>query len=255
MVAYNCQIPGRDATLQLAAATNRIKMRMTKEETNDMPDSQQTTNQSFYDRISQAYDMIADGNEHKAREAGEKALQLQPGERALEVGFGTGNSLINLAQAVGANGEVCGIDVSPGMLSVAQGKLADKGLSDRVHLTVGNARSLPYEQSSFDAAFMSFTLELFALEDIPTVLAEILRVLKPGGRFAVVSMATVRKGEHASILEKTYVWMHQHFPHIVDCQPIDASQFLRDAGFDVRQEWEMDIWTMPVRGVVGFTPA
>ncbi len=140
------------------------------------------------------------------------------------------------------------------MLHVAQDKLADKGLSDRVSLTVGDARSLPFEAGSFDAAFTSFTLELFPLEDIPAVLAEVRRVLKPGGRLVVVSMATVSDGQHTSILEKTYVWMHQHFPHIVDCQPIDATQFLREAGFEVRQQLEMEIWTMPVRAVVGFVP-
>ncbi len=218
-----------------------------------MAETHQTTNQSFYDRISRAYDMIADGNEHKAREAGEAALQIQPGEHALEIGFGTGNSLIHLAQAVGPEGKVYGIDVSPGMLSVAEEKLADQGLDDRVELTVGDGRSLPYKDNSFDAAFLSFTLELFPLEDIPAVLVEIRRVLKLGGRLGVVSMATVREGQHTSLLEQTYVWMHRHFPHIVDCQPIDVSRFLRDAGYEVRQEIDMEIWTMPVRAVVGVT--
>ncbi len=220
-----------------------------------MQDSQQTTNQSFYDRISHAYDMIADSNEHKARETGEVALAIRPGERVLEIGFGTGNSLLHLAQAVGPTGQVCGIDVSPGMLSVAQGKLDTSGLSDRVKLVVGDARTLPFEADSFDAAFTSFTLELFPLSDIPTVLQEVRRVLRPGGRLGVVSMATVRDGQKASALEKTYIWMHQHFPHIVDCQPIDAAQFLREAGFEVRHEQEMEIWTMPVRAVVGRVPA
>ncbi len=220
-----------------------------------MADKSPETNQSFYDRISRAYDMIADTNEHKAREAGETALELKPGERVLEVGFGTGNSLINLAGLVESTGHVCGIDVSPGMLSVAQDKLASKGLSDRVSLTVGDARTLPYDASSFDAVFTSFTLELFALEDIPTVLAEVRRVLNSAGRLGVVSMATVKEGEHTSILEKTYIWMHQHFPHIVDCQPIDSTALLSEAGFEIRKEQELQIWTMPVRVVVGVKPA
>jgi demethylmenaquinone methyltransferase/2-methoxy-6-polyprenyl-1,4-benzoquinol methylase len=103
----------------------------------------------------------------------------------------------------------------------------------------------------FDAAFTSFTLELFPLDDIPVVLAEIRRVLRDGGRLGVVSMATVKQGERASLLEKTYVWMHRHFPHIVDCQPIDVAQCLADAGFDVQDEIDMEIWTMPVRAVLG----
>jgi ubiquinone/menaquinone biosynthesis C-methylase UbiE len=216
-----------------------------------MSEEQRETNQTFYDRISQAYDFIADAGEHKARETGELALQLQPGERVLEIGFGTGNSLINLAKAVGPQGHVAGIDISPGMLAVAEKKILKDGLADRIDLQVGDARNLPYEDASFDAAFMSMTLELFSPDDIPIVLAEVRRVLRDGGRLGVVSMATVRDGDDASLLEKTYVWMHRHFPHIVDCQPIDVVRFVRDAGFEIQSQEDLEIWTMPVRAVVG----
>ena len=88
------------------------------------------------------------------------------------------------------------------------------------------------------------------MNDIPAVLAEVARVLKSGGRLGVVSMATVQEGEKASALEKTYVWMHQHFPHIVDCQPIDVVELVEGAGLQVQEKVEMTIWTMPVRCVV-----
>ncbi len=208
------------------------------------------TNQSFYDRISHAYDLISDAGEHKAREQGEQTLNVQSGENVLEIGFGTGNTLLHLAEAVGESGRVSGIDVSTGMLEVATRKVESKGLADRVDLSVGDARQLPYEDDSFDAVFASFTLELFSLNDIPAVLAEVARVLKPGGRLGVVSMATVQEGEKASALEKTYVWMHQHFPHIVDCQPIDVVELVEGAGLQVQEKVEMTIWTMPVRCVV-----
>ena len=208
------------------------------------------TNQSFYDRISHAYDLISDAGEHKAREQGEQTLNVQSGENVLEIGFGTGNTLLHLAEAVGESGHVSGIDVSTGMLEVATRKVESKGLADRVDLSVGDARQLPYKDDSFDAVFASFTLELFSLNDIPAVLAEVARVLKPGGRLGVVSMATVQEGEKASALEKTYVWMHQHFPHIVDCQPIDVVELVEGAGLQVQEKVEMTIWTMPVRCVV-----
>ena len=208
------------------------------------------TNQSFYDRISHAYDLISDAGEHKAREQGEQTLNVQSGENVLEIGFGTGNTLLHLAEAVGESGRVSGIDVSTGMLEVATRKVESKGLADRVDLSVGDARQLPYEDDSFDAVFASFTLELFSLNDIPAVLAEVARVLKLGGRLGVVSMATVQEGEKASALEKTYVWMHQHFPHIVDCQPIDVVELVEGAGLQVQEKVEMTIWTMPVRCVV-----
>lgn len=77
------------------------------------------TNQSFYDRISHAYDLISDAGEHRARETGEQALDVQAGERVLEIGYGTGNTMIHLAEAVGGSGTVAGIDVSTGMQEVA----------------------------------------------------------------------------------------------------------------------------------------
>ena len=208
------------------------------------------TNQSFYDRISHAYDLISDAGEHKARETGELALDIQAGEHVLEIGYGTGNSMIHLAEAVGDSGTVAGIDVSTGMQQVATKKLTAKGFADRIDLRVGDARKLPYEDNSFDAVFASFTLELFPLEDIPAVLEEVARVLKPGGRLGVVSMATVLDGDKASGLEKTYVWMHEHFPHIVDCQPIDVVGLVKKAGLTIQQKVELAIWTMPVRCVV-----
>jgi ubiquinone/menaquinone biosynthesis C-methylase UbiE len=208
------------------------------------------SNRKFYDRIANAYDFIADSNEHKARQQGERALELQAGESVLEIGFGTGNTAIDLAGMVGAEGKVCGIDISSGMLEVAEKKVQEAGLSN-IGLKVGDARELPYEDGSFDAAFTSFTLELFPEEDIPTVLGEVKRVLKPGGRLGVVSMATVKDGEHESVLEKTYKWMHVHFPHLVDCRPIDPAAALTSAGFQVQSEDRIMIWTMPVAVVVG----
>jgi len=92
---------------------------------------------------------------------------------------------------------------------------------------------------------------LFPLEEIPGVLAECERVLRPGGRIGVVSMATVKEGQNTTVLEKAYVWMHRHFPHIVDCQPIDVEAVVTTAGFQIAKVVEMEIWTMPVRRVVG----
>ena len=80
----------------------------------------QSLTQSFYDRISRFYDLIADGGEHEARQRGLEMLKVQPGERILEIGFGTGHSIVELAKATAAAGRVQGIDISSGMKSVAQ---------------------------------------------------------------------------------------------------------------------------------------
>jgi demethylmenaquinone methyltransferase/2-methoxy-6-polyprenyl-1,4-benzoquinol methylase len=208
------------------------------------------TNRAFYDRISEAYDWLADANERSARLVGVELLNLQPAERVLEVGFGTGNEILDLAKLVGPEGKVAGIDISPGMLAVAQRKVTREGLPTPIDLRVGDARELPYDSGSFDCVYSSFTLELFPEEDLPVVLAEIGRVLRNGGRLAAVSMAKVKAGEAASMLERTYVWMHRHFPHIVDCRPIDLAAVLTGAGFHVLKETGVEIWTMPVAAVL-----
>lgn len=209
------------------------------------------SNRRFYDRIADAYDFIADSNERAARQAGVAALNLKPAESVLELGFGTGNEVLDLAGLVGPAGKVAGIDISPGMLAVANRKLAAAPPAAPVDLRVGDARTLPFPDAAFDAVYTSFTLELFPAGDIPVVLGEARRVLRPGGRVGVVSMATVRPGHHTSALERVYVWMHRHFPHLVDCRPIDTEGVVTAAGFRVATVQDLEIWTMPVRVVVG----
>lgn len=217
----------------------------------DPNDAHHESNRHFYDRIAAAYDLIADANERAARRAGVQALALKTGETVLELGFGTGNEVLDLAGLVGPTGRVAGIDISSGMLAVANRKLAAAAPSTPIDLRVGDARSLPFPSEAFDAVYTSFTLELFPPEDIPVVLAEARRVLKPEGRIGVVSMATVRPGHHTSALERVYVWMHRHFPHLVDCRPIDTEGVVSAAGFRVSTVQELEIWTMPVRVVIG----
>ena len=211
------------------------------------------SNRHFYDRIASAYDLIADSNERAARQAGVRALALKEGESVLELGFGTGNEVLDLAALVGPKGSVAGIDISPGMLAVARKKLDQAALATPVDLRVGDARYLPFADETFDAIYTSFTLELFPEEDIPLVLAEARRVLRPGGhgRIGVVSMAAVRPGHPVSSLERTYIWMHRHFPHLVDCRPIDTEGVVAAAGFQIVGLTDLEIWTMPVRVVVG----
>ena len=206
--------------------------------------------QRFYDRISKAYDLIADSGERDARNQGIDALELQAGERVLDIGYGTGSAVLELAKRVGTDGEVVGIDISPGMQQVAQEKLEESGTQAKVQFDVGSALEMPYSEGDFDVVYTSFTLELFPADDIPTVLSEARRVLKPAGRLGVVAMASVREGESDSVMEKIYKWSHHHFPHIVDCRPIDVEHFVTAAGFQMSHDDRIEIWSMPVAVVV-----
>lgn len=202
-----------------------------------------TTSKGFYDRISKVYDLIADVSEHEAREAGLAALAARPGERVLEIGFGTGHALVALAEAVGDDGRVVGLEHSGGMLDVTRQRLAESDVAPRVELHLGDARRLPFADGGFDAVFMSFTLELFGPEELPGVLAEIRRVLRPGGRLAVVSLDL---RERTSALTEVYVWLHRHFPHFIDCQPIPVAAHVADAGFRIDSRRELSIWSLAV---------
>lgn len=142
-----------------------------------------------YDRMSKFYDYFAGIFEKKYRDITLRQLCINKGEIVLEVGFGTGHCLKQIAESVERTGKVCGIDISSGMLAVAKKQLERAGLLDRVELTCGDAMKMPYEDNKFDAVFMSFTLELFDTPEIPKVLNEIKRVLKPKGRLGVVSMS------------------------------------------------------------------
>ena len=133
-----------------------------------------------YTRLSKWYDRLGRSSEGLHIAEGLRLLNVQPGERVVEVGFGTGHSLIALAHAVGSTGQVSGIDLAEGMIAVAREQVRKEGAAQGVMLNRGSALHLPYAAASFDAVFSSFMLDLIDTPDIPGVLDEMRRVLKPG---------------------------------------------------------------------------
>ncbi|MCB1229291.1 MAG: class I SAM-dependent methyltransferase [Verrucomicrobiae bacterium] len=212
-------------------------------------------NAEFYDRIASSYDAIAHASEREVTELGLDALNVSNGESVLEIGYGTGHALIRLAKAVGETGKVTGVDVSEGMRKVASKLVADEGVSDQVDLQVSAAPPLNFGDGSFDAVFLSFTLELFPDDELKEMVREIGRVLKPGGQCGIVAMAKPRGEKEDTPLEKVYVWMHRHFPHIVDCHPIDAEKALSAEGLEIIHADHREIWTLPVAIVVARKPS
>lgn len=201
----------------------------------------------FYDRISKIYDYLTGAFERKYAEMALERLSIREGETVLEIGFGTGHCLKRLAESVGKTGKAYGVDISSGMLEVARRRLDKAKLMDRVELYCGDAASLPYSDNTFDAAFMSFTLELFDTPEIPKLLEKLKRVLKPGGRIAVASMS---KENGESILLRLYEWAHKKWPKYVDCRPIYLEQSLRDAGYEIRKKEKLRLFGLPGEIVV-----
>lgn len=201
---------------------------------------------AFYDKISAAYDLLAEHSEGPVRQAGLDRLAVALGDRVLEIGYGTGHCLVRLAEGVGPSGKVFGIDLSEGMRAQARERLEKTNLRDRVELSCGDATHLPYADNSLDTVFMSFTLELFDTPEIPQVLSECKRVLRPGGRIGVV--AITKEGEEGLAIE-AYEWTHRHFPNLLDCRPIFVRRSLEEAGFSINGTVIAKMW-VPVEIVV-----
>ncbi|HUZ18206.1 MAG TPA: methyltransferase domain-containing protein [Spirochaetia bacterium] len=200
-----------------------------------------------YNRISTWYDFLAGRSEQRIREEGLRQLDPKAGEILLEIGFGTGRCIIQLAQAVGNTGKVCGIDISDRMVAIAKGRAEAAGYSRTTELCCDDALNLPYPDESFDGLFMSFTLETLGTQEIGPFLRQCKRVSRTDGRVCIISMSA--KGKHG-VMMRLYEWAHANFPNTIDCRPIDAEQLLLDAGFAVTGKKAASIWGLPVDIVI-----
>ena len=119
---------------------------------------------------------------HEMRDALLTALDPQRGERILEVGAGSGCYALEVAEAVAPAGTVDIVDGLPDRLDDAMQSARARGL-DNIAPTLGDGRYLPFGDSWFDAAYM--VAALGDVPDQPAALAELARVLGPGGRLVI----------------------------------------------------------------------
>lgn len=201
----------------------------------------------FYDRVSSIYDCVTGAFERRISEKALRGLLIQAGETVLEVGFGSGYMLERMAELIGDEGWACGLDLSSGMVKEAEKRLENARLLKRVGLSCGDALRIPFREGVFDAVLMSFTLELFDTPDIPVVVREVRRSLKPGGRLAVASLSKIGG---SSLMLRLYEWAHMVWPTYIDCRPIYVEQALREAGFDMTRSDKDTISGLPVETVV-----
>ena len=141
----------------------------------------------FYDKL---VNLLTLGKEQKAREEAVTLAKIQPGEHILDVGCGTGNLTLTAARRVGANGEVAGIDPAPNMIAAAKSKATQKEQS--VDFRVGVIEKLSFSDSSFDAVLSSLMFHHLPNELKLKGVAEVYRVLKPGGRLAIIELDSTR---------------------------------------------------------------
>lgn len=148
--------------------------------------------------------------------AAEEALMLRrlgprPGERMLDIACGPGNTTRRLADHAGKDGLVVGLDFAPGMLARA---VADTK-ADNVAYVRGDALALPFPDETFDV--VSCFGALYMIEDPAAALAEMARVLAPGGRVCVLTASTRVGGPLATVPRQTakVIGLNLHDPHFV----------------------------------------
>ncbi|HZG14936.1 MAG TPA: demethylmenaquinone methyltransferase [Candidatus Bathyarchaeia archaeon] len=143
---------------------------------------------NVFENIADEYDrmnnVISFGSHVAWRDYTMKQMNILPGQAAIDVACGTCDWTISLARAVGENGRVVGLDFSQNMLNVGAYKVEQSGIGERVELVNGDAMKLPFADNTFDHATIGFALR--NVPDVQTVLNEMTRVVKPGGK--VVSL-------------------------------------------------------------------
>jgi demethylmenaquinone methyltransferase / 2-methoxy-6-polyprenyl-1,4-benzoquinol methylase len=141
---------------------------------------------AMFDRIASFYDamnsVMTAGLHHRWRARAADLAAVGPGSRALDVATGTGDLAIELARRVAPGGEVIGSDFSEEMLVVARRKAPE------LRFEYGNALELPYADGVFDASTVGFGARNFS--DLDRGLAEMARVVRPGGRVVVLEITT-----------------------------------------------------------------
>ncbi len=160
---------------------------------NDTSRSKKEQVAEMFDTISQNYDglnrVISFGIDVKWRKKVVNIVSNTKPERVLDIATGTGDLAINLAQSKAK--EIIGLDISAGMLEVGKQKIKAKNLDTVISMVQADSENLPYEDNYFDAITVAFGVRNF--EHLEKGLAEIYRVLKPGGVFVVLETSIPTK--------------------------------------------------------------
>jgi demethylmenaquinone methyltransferase/2-methoxy-6-polyprenyl-1,4-benzoquinol methylase len=167
----------------------------------------------MFDAIAGRYDLLnhllSAGIDRRWRARAIRSLQLTGGERVLDLCTGTADLAIAAATMQPAAARVVGVDFAGAMLRVGRDKLRRQQLDDRISLVRGDATRIPLASHSMDAVTIAFGIR--NVEQIAVACTEMRRVLKPGGRLAILEFAVPTTPGLSTI----YLWyLHNLLPRI-----------------------------------------
>jgi len=136
------------------------------------------------------------GKEGRLRQGTVELARLKPGDNVLEVGCGTGSLTLAAKRQIGPSGEVVGIDIAPEMVAVATRKAARKNVG--ATFQVGSIADLAFPENRFDVVLCSFMIYHMPEDVRLRGLAEVHRVLKPGGHLFILDAALTDKQRRRS---------------------------------------------------------
>lgn len=195
-----------------------------------------------YDLWSYIYATVAGPLERGPRMRGLELATIQPADRVLEAGVGTGAIFLEILQRGDGRNPVCGIDLSSAMLQRTMHFIRNTGYRN-AGLYQADSRQLPFPDATFDVIYSSYLLDLLELKDMPRVLCEFKRVLRPGGRVVLVNLSR-EDSEKLTWMERFYSWLPPaSVPYLLgSCRPVFMEPLLRAQGFvDVTREFMRQI--------------
>jgi demethylmenaquinone methyltransferase / 2-methoxy-6-polyprenyl-1,4-benzoquinol methylase len=147
----------------------------------------------MFDKIAGKYDvmnrLLSARTDVGWRKKAIRLLKKDDPKNILDVATGTADMAIMACKILNPD-KICGIDISEGMLELGRKKVEKEGLESKIHLQSGDSSTISFANNTFDAVMVAFGVRNF--ENLENGLAEMLRVLKPGGRIVVLEFSKPR---------------------------------------------------------------
>lgn len=201
-----------------------------------------------YGKIARFYDLWAGLTETRARNRCLELAAIKDGEDVLEVAVGTGLAFVRILEA-NPSGHNEGIDLSAAMLAHAKRKASRTGIGS-YRLQVGDAYNLDFPDDSFDVAINNYMFDLLPYGDFAEVLLEFKRVLRPGGRLAMVNMTEGERWYNG-------VWdrLYRISPALLGgCRGVTLLSQIQRSGFRETTREYVSQFTFPSEVVYGVAP-